>query len=237
MEHMETREIIEALEKSATGTLERNEDCLPLTDLAAYVEGVLDRGEKAEAESHLADCDYCLGQVGAIARSLEEEQLATIPASFVQAAERLAGITRRPRWRATVGWAVAATVVLAIGLISSLPVSRDSMPESALPQVRYVDRQGLQPALLAPSEGSVIRPMEQVFRWSEVPGSLFYDVRLVSPDGDLLLRQRVDETRWLIPQDMTLKPGEEYYVRVDAYLSDAKYVSSEHVVFIVAGQE
>jgi hypothetical protein len=83
----------------------------------------------------------------------------------------------------------------------------------------------------------VIEPLQQVFQWTEVPGSLFYDVRLVSPDGDLLLRERVEGTRWLIPEHLQLQAGQEYFVRVDAYLSDAKYLSSEHRVFTVTGAQ
>jgi len=82
-----------------------------------------------------------------------------------------------------------------------------------------------------------VLPQEQVFRWSEVPGALFYDVRLVSLDGDLLLRERVDGTRWLIPNSMKLEPGQEYFVRVDAYLDDARYLSSEHRLFRVEGAQ
>ena len=70
-----------------------------------------------------------------------------------------------------------------------------------------------------------------------MPGALFYDVRLVSLEGDLLLRERVEDTRWLLPETLKLEPGEEYFIRIDAYLSDSKFLSSEHVVFQVGGEE
>jgi hypothetical protein len=75
-----------------------------------------------------------------------------------------------------------------------------------------------------------------VFRWTEVPGSLFYDVRLLDPDGEVLLRERVETTRWLIPDKLHLQAGGEYYVRVDAYLDDERFLSSEHVVFHVRSE-
>ena len=133
--------------------------------------------------------------------------------------------------------AVAAVLVLALGLVLAL---RQQSPESenpSQPQTRYAaDTQRLHPRLLAPAGDSVIQPLEQVFRWTDVPGTLFYDVQLVDADGDLLLRERVSGTRWLIPDNLHLQPGEDYFLRVDAYLSDAKYLSSEHLVFRVGGE-
>ena len=231
---MNIRNVIRALRNTADPLPARGEDCLPSATLAGYLDRELGEGERAVAEAHLADCDYCLGQVAALSRSREDRQSAGVPASIREAAERLAGGPPQSR-PAVPRWAMAAVVVLAVGLFGVLLAPRGGPePDPGERQTRYAEQPSLQPTLLAPPEGSVIRPLEQVFRWSEVPGSLFYDVRLVSPDGDLLLRERVEDTRWLIPEAVALQPGEEYYVRIDAYLSDAKYLSSEHVVFTVS---
>ena len=234
---MDKREIIAALSRSRDAAAAATDACPQPEALAAYLDGGLCDSERAAAEVHLADCAFCLGQLAALLRSMEDSAPADLPETLREQAERLATTPERHagnRFR----WAAAAVVVLALGLFATQWPPAGSVPsnESAR-QTRYADRTALQPRLLAPGEGGVITPLEQVFRWSEVPGALFYDVRLVSPDGDLLLRERVEETRWLIPENLELEPGADYFVRIDAYLSDAKYLSSEHVLFTVGGAQ
>lgn len=232
---MDKREIIAALNRSGEPAPQRSATCLQPETLAAYLDGGLCESERAAAEEHLADCGFCLRQLAVLIRSAEEHTAAELPADVMAKAERLAAPPARHvgnRFR----WAAAAVLVLALGVFATQwPLTGSAPSNEPARQTRYADQDALQPRLLAPGEGSVIVPLEQVFRWSEVPGALFYDVRLVTLDGDLLLRERVEETRWLIPQQLRLEPGADYFVRIDAYLSDAKYFSSEHVLFTVDG--
>jgi len=230
---MDIQKIENALNQAADPAPLPTNDCLRPRQLAAWMDGGLCDTEHKSAEQHLADCDFCLNQLALLLRSEDSSSTASLPASVTERAERMAvqPLRRSHGYRV---WATAAVVILAVGLISIQWMPDVSAPgESPLQQTRYIDRGRQEPRLLAPDSGSMIRPVDQVFRWTPVPGSLFYDVRLVSLDGDLLLRERVDGTRWLIPQSLVLKAGEEYYVRVDAYLSDAKFLSSEHVLFTV----
>jgi len=230
------RERTTRLLKAMRGDAQAGEDCLAPDRLAGFLDGGLSAAERAEAEEHLADCEYCLGQAALITRSRGDSAAAGVPPEIIQAAQD-AGVTatvvarRRPRLPS---WAIAAAAVLVVGLFSlqyfSLAPEVDDPP---LRQTRLADPDAVQPRLLSPAEGSVISPLDQVFRWNEVQGSLYYDVRLIDPDGNLLLRERVKETRWLIPDSVRLTPGLEYFVRIDAYLSDAKFLSSEHVVFTI----
>jgi hypothetical protein len=234
---MQTREIIALFRASAETHAEATAACLPPALLAACHDGELSDAERVSVDAHLAACDRCLGQLAALSRATPEREAETgVPASLIAQAEALitphARTAAAPRWR----WALplAAALLLAVNLVLVSSHRPNSEPGStAAPQTRYPDRNLVRPRLLAPTEGSVIRPGKQLFRWTEAPGALFYDVRLVSVDGDLLLRERVDGTRWLIPENFRLETGEEYFVRVDAFLSDAKYLSSEHVVFRV----
>lgn len=213
---------------------QESEDCFEAEQLASFLEGSLTGGVRNRAEKHLSDCTYCLDRVAAIVRS-EGDSSDEIPAGLVEKAD---SIPPKQRIRRYPRWAAAAVAVLAVGLsLQQLLPVREAGIHSDTRQVRYSDRNALQPQVLAPEEGSVIFPSEQVFRWTEVPGSLFYDVRLVSPDGDLVTRERVHETRWLIPGSLGLEPGAEYFVRVDAYLNDSKFLSSDHVVFQIRGGE
>lgn len=234
---MNEREIIAILGRSREVAASPTDACLPPQGLAAFLDGALCEAEHAAAEAHLADCGFCLGQLAALLRSMEDAMPPAVPETLRAQAERLGVRPARGIPRAF-HWAAAAMLVLALGLVATQrpPGTADSAAES-VHQTRYVDQDALQPRLLAPAEGSVIQPLEQVFHWSGVPGALFYDVRLVGPDGDLLLRERVEETRWLIPKQLQLESGIDYFVRIDAYLSDARYLSSEHVLFTVAGAD
>jgi len=236
---MNAKQIIALVKASAEADAEPSGSCLPPEQLAAYQDGKLHDQQRGVAEAHLAACDRCLGQLAAMSRSATAQEAETgVPASLIARAEALftppARGTAPTRWR----WAVplAAAAVLFLALTQMLDPSgglNDEPASPPTPQTRYAGREPLQPRLLTPAEDSVVRPADQVFQWTEVPGTLFYEVRLISFDGDLLLRQRVDGTHWLIPKRLRLDPGEEYFVRVDAYLSDAKYLSSEHRMFRV----
>ena len=234
MDPERTTEILKAMQ----GDGQAGEDCLTPETLAGFLDGGLCEADRAEAEEHLADCEYCLGQAALITRSRGDSAAAGVPPALSQRA-RVAGIRQAAiRSRRYAGWALAAVLVLAIGLFAvQFPAFNPAGNTEPVRQTRLADPDAMRPSLLAPDEGSVISPLEQVFRWSEVQGSLYYDVRLVDPDGNLVLRERVENTRWLIPDSIRLTPGGEYFVRVDAYLSDAKFISSEHVVFTVGEGE
>ena len=79
-----------------------------------------------------------------------------------------------------------------------------------------------------------IEPARLVVRWTEVPGSQYYDVRIVTDSGDLVREARVEGTEWRPSTEIALRPGAEYYVHVDAYPSSTKAISSDHVPFTIA---
>jgi hypothetical protein len=115
---------------------------------------------------------------------------------------------------------------------------------SPVPVFRYADpRQSRNlnstlgaPQVLAPANGAAIDLGSLVFQWSEVPDSLYYDVRVVTDEGDLIWQERVEDTELALPEHLQLKTGSEYFVRVDAYLAAAKSISSRHVPFTVTEQ-
>lgn len=132
------------------------------------------------------------------------------------------------RWQAAPQWAVAASILLAIFWIGWSP--QVDQP------VDYQEARGnpsvlSPPEILAPDSGVLAKRDGFMFRWTEVPGSLYYEIRVVSDAGDLLGKERVDRTEWALPEAINLEPGREYFVRVDAYLSDSKAISSQHIPF------
>ena len=217
-------------------TIERQPDCPDDYHLASYMEGGLSERDHIHFESHLADCAFCMERVGILGRAGESESADVVPQHIQTVSDKPAWSRRAPRW------ATAAVVVLAVGFIADrLSSGRvSSVPEESLsPTVvseRSIEAVSPFPEILSPLEGSLVDPEQFVFRWKEVPGSLFYDIRIVSDDGAQIARQRVWDTQWSLTPETPLQAGAEYFVRVDAFVSEGKAVSSEHTVFVAGSR-
>ena len=216
---MDRKHLISNLQSSAVGTYERTPFCPDDHDIAAFVDRALDDSARVLIERHLPDCPACVSRVGLLTRLMREDEAnVTMPAS-----------APARTWRQTAPqWAVAATVLLTIGWLAWLPMIEQSDDYSA---VRNVSSVLTPPEILAPSSGILGERDGFVIRWTEVPGSLYYEIRIVTDAGDLLSEARVENTEWTIDRDLGLEPGREYFIRVDAYLSDAKAIRSDHIPF------
>ena len=73
-------------------------------------------------------------------------------------------------------------------------------------------------------------------RWRGVPGSLFYEVHLVTADGSVVWEGRTEATEATLPAGVHLVPGQKYYVWVRAYLSEGKTLKSPAAGFSVDGR-
>ena len=231
----------------STITAERSPECPDDHQIAAAVDGQLQWSDRDSFERHVADCDFCVARIGALTRLSAEDAPAPVSDITLARARRFGkrtGLTRQaPRW------AAAAVVVLAVtfafdryssndGATESSEVSRPPVakPLTNFRQSRNIDPGALRPGILTPREGEVIDVSKTLFHWTEIPGSLYYDIRIVTLDGNMVWQDRVDNTQWGLPGQLELEPGAEYYVRVDAYLAEAKSVSSRHVLFTVKEQ-
>jgi hypothetical protein len=215
------------------GQAERQPDCPDDYQLASYMEGGLSERDHIQFEAHLADCTFCIERVGALGRAGEAPSVDAIPDAQHDHSHRT------PKSRRASRWATAALVVLAVGFIANrqVPDRVSSIPgtpqDQGVTTERFIEQASPFPEILSPLEGGLVDPRSFVFRWKEVPGSLFYDIRIVSDDGAQIARQRVWDTQWSLPPETQLRSGDEYFVRVDAYISEGKSISSEHTVFKV----
>lgn len=199
--------------------VERQPGCPDDYQLAAYMDVGLNERDHQRFELHLADCAWCIGRVGIIGRAGEVET--TVPVLELS----------RTRWRPAPRWAVAAVLVLIIGVGSQLNFPYLSTQPIDIRETRNIDPGAMGPSFLSPLEGMTITPATGVFNWTAVPASLYYQVRIVSDEGDLLWKERVNATQWGLPGELSLAPGAEYYVRVDAYLAEAKTLNSDYLLF------
>lgn len=195
-------------------------------------------GDKLERIlNHVADCGVCSARLALVNRTRGPNFSKRTPELAKAQAQRLVKQDRRKNVRRFIGWAAAAVVVLSLAMVvdsqrglGPSPVP-DIEPVQSQPNIRLRAPTVSPPQVLAPVSGAMVDSRYFLFRWTEIPGSLYYDIYIVSKMGDLVLKERVTETHWQAPSSLKVKPGAEYYVRVDAFLSDSKTISSEHVLF------
>lgn len=71
------------------------------------------------------------------------------------------------------------------------------------------------------------------FRWKALPQALFYEIRVVGAEGDLLWEQRVEDTRARMPRGTAGSQQGKLFVSVRAHLPDGQTMKSQVVGFWV----
>ena len=221
---MDQKSLISLLQRSAAAYEERTRFCPDDHEIAGFVEGSLNGVAREHIERHLPDCQSCVSRVGLLTR-LVREHAAGDQTKVAESNTR--------DWKQTAPqWAVAASVILAVGyLAGTYNFTADTDPATEYQTTRNLDSQITAPEILAPTSGVIGKRDELVIRWTEVPGILYYKVRVVSDVGNLVSSQRVNGTEWTIGRDVSLESGREYFVRIDAFLTDAKPISSQFIPF------
>jgi hypothetical protein len=245
------------LRKESIGPPRRGWRCPNETTHAAYVDARLSGSPKLQFERHLADCCYCLNQVAALVRLQAEDAPSDVPPELILKARAL---VERPgrrapepllRWGAVA--AAAASIVLVVVTTHRQPHSSTTVsptqplrPPAVLPAPSMPTPQPATPPtirsqespaptlqLVYPREGSVLALRDLEFRWKPVPGALYYDIRVVTQEGDMIWEGRAEGTRAKLPSNTSLKAGEGFFVRVRAYLPEGKTITSRTVGFKV----
>jgi anti-sigma factor RsiW len=216
----------------------RSSACPDEHQIAGYVDGGLDDAAREQLALHLADCRHCLALVGLISRERDADAIEPVPHDVVAPTRARAAKESQRRWRLAPQWAAAAALVLAVPLLLQLGRSPDRGPEGQgrpePPATRTVASPATGLQLLSPGAGTAVETRRLAFRWTEIAGTPFYDVRIVTDAGDVVIQQRVTGTTWRPPAQLDLQPGAEYFVHIDAYPSGDKAVSSDHVPFRVS---
>ena len=240
---MDDRRLTQPLPLQSAELAERTPFCVEDSQISEYFEGLLPEPERTRVEHHLTDCRFCAARIGMLAR-LEDTVEIRVPEDALAAAKRMGQPAPRTRGHLA-AWAAAAVIVLAVGIYLQATETRRSWlnPESPtgppdlsgeIRDTRNIDTTVLGPAIISPREGQSAGA-DSLISWTPVPGSLFYQVRIVSDEGDLLWQERVDGTEWRVPDSLGLAPGAEYFVRVDAYLMEAKSLQSGYLLFRFGG--
>jgi uncharacterized protein YndB with AHSA1/START domain len=135
-------------------------------------------------------------------------------------------------------WAIAGSVALALtGALWFYPPggTEDPLGGASSSEVRVVrGESGMPLEILYPQEGGVVPAHEIEFRWATAESALFYEVSLVTADGDLVWQSRIEQTQARLPPEVRLIPKEKYYVWIRAQFSEGGAVKSKTIAFEVS---
>jgi hypothetical protein len=230
---------VELLGRDRPNSAQRGPACPDEEELSGYVDDVVDVETMQKIEAHLAQCYPCRLRVAAVVRATDGETSEAVPELLLARARRVIRVGGPQRLRDVRIWAAAATVLLAFGLLIAERPPETNSDSTLVPttrESRFAERGPVLPKIALPAENAIVAANELAVRWRAVPGSRYYELRIVTDAGDLVWQERVTRTDWTPRAKLTLQPGAQYFVRVDAFVDDGKPISSEHVMFKVAPQ-
>lgn len=203
--------------------------CPTPATLAAFADGSLPPPEREAASAHIADCERCLAELGAIVRLGRAPDL-PLPASL------RARVSRRPRATWQTAAAVAATLVVAVGGWWLSPAG-NPQPQPALPgageAVRSRTGGSEVPLVIHPAAHGRLSRQQVTFSWEPVAAALTYRVRVMRDDGQLVWEGDTT-TATLRLTDATALPAEvPLYVAVAAVLPDGRTTRAPAVPFTI----
>ncbi len=223
--------------------------------IAAYVDGSVDARARSRIESHLADCGYCRGLVADVVR-MKGSDAPAIAVQLKQRAVMLAAPrSRRLQWILWPAVAAGAACVLIVALWVRSPqqvsvpppafsptapaptVIAKSEPAPALRQPsgeveRNITASSHLPVLIFPQKNNVLTPQQLEFKWKAIPQSRYYEIRVVTADGDLVWSAQSENLNLKPPSDLELKDG-AYFVWISAYVENGPVQKSAPVRFVV----
>jgi Putative zinc-finger len=233
-------------------SVRRRWNCPSEEMLASYLDGAMGSGGRSRIEPHLADCEYCRSLVADAVR-LQRFDAAAVPFDLKQKAIALAAPkSRRSRWILLPAAAIAGTALVVIATfmlrspqqllvpspsIPSPPVIAKSEPAPTLngadhDVVRKIAPTDLLPTIIFPKQDNAVTREQLEFKWMPVPRSRYYEVHVVTSEGDLVWEGQSDRAVLKFPGDRIPKDG-PYFVWISAYLDDGRVQKSAPVRFLV----
>ena len=88
------------------------------------------------------------------------------------------------------------------------------------------------PVILTPQQDSTVAGERLEFTWKPLARSRYYDLSVVTSEGDLLWAGRTEACSVRLPRAVVLKHG-AYFVWVTAYLTDGQVAKSSPIKFAV----
>lgn len=226
-DEMSFETITDLLRNSVFRSDPATDTCPEETDYAGLIDGTLLGDERARLADHLAHCQKCLDLVTCLvrARDLPEDQ---VPKELLASALKLGRDSQAMRLPARFQWqtslAAAAGVILLVGVVATW---YPQFTESESVRINSGGANHL--AILFPKNGATIDSSNSEFRWSGVDQSLYYEIQVLTENGDIRWEGRTEETKMQLPPELELDPNTGYFVWVRVYLPDGKTIKSKVV--------
>ena len=221
--------------------------------IAAYVDNSLSHTTKARIEFHLSKCERCRVIVTDVVKLQRELELPVPPFELARRPVQFTPpVSPRSRWI----WAPAAAMALIVLITAIISLLRgpqkllvSSPPPPTAPLVakaepltvsRTPPREILRkpqlsealPVMLSPHPDSAVVREHLEFNWTPVSHSRYYEINVVTSDGDLLWEGQTEKPVLRLPSNIVLKRG-SYFVWITAYLADGRVTKSSPVRFVV----
>lgn len=257
---MQEKSLIEFFKTRMKRRDQRRWGCQDDAQIAAYADHQLAGPAKIKLEAHLADCDFCLDQVGFLIRSANAPLPESVPDPLLLRARKLAGEKARAEGIALWHWgkiAAATACLVVVGtiairnrpagpligpathpIISPTPVQPQVAPPTPkvttpLPAVRGGHKNFPEPTLVFPTDRATVSGNNIEFRWEPVAGTLDYEVKLLTAEGDSVWTQTTMGSSLRLSPDVKLEAGKKYFVQVRANLAQGNSAQSAPVAFTV----
>ena len=218
--------------------------CLDEGEIAAFVDG--EESGRETIEEHLATCETCVSLAAALMQLRSAAPADDRPDLRRQALKLVQ--RERVTWWGRSEWKVAlpaaAVLALAVGTWiwqadggRSVPYPQEAPPGREYSPVRNHGLAATALRVLAPEHGAVVDAADLEVRWTAVPQRIFYEVQVLSDDGDLVWQGRTEAGAMRLPAGIALHPGSGYYLWVRAHLPDGRTLKSSAVGFSITRGE
>jgi len=224
-------------------------------EIAGYVDSTLTDARRSRMQRHLADCKDCRALVADVVIIRREADAPVAPTALLQRAldvvpqepRRWSGIWAPVTALGTVGvCAMIAVMVLRhpermvvpSGPAPAAHIESESGPKppTLAPEREIVRNQASSqpsPSIISPKEGSAILRESLSFQWESVPHSLYYRVRIVTSEGEVVWEGESSATHLEPPKDAPIRNG-KYFVLISAFMENGRIVKTDPVSFQIA---
>lgn len=199
--------------------------CPDITVWQQFLDASIAQEDRAASESHLVRCRLCREQLIALADTAREETFSEpAPDSLRNRALSLAPVKSVSpsfiaSWRPYVPLALAAAIVLAVGL--SVVVYRNKTKPPPAFELRQSDRATIALSLSSPTDGAVMEPGQLEFRWGDCGPGARYEFTITDEKGDIVFQDKpANNFLALDSKAIKLSSQRKYYWTVSARLPD-----------------
>ncbi len=244
-------ELLDVLRSRSLDRGLRSASCPTETECAAFIDGTISEPERGLVLTHLSECQHCVNVISAVVR-LKSQDTGVVPSDLAAAALGLESDTSRtgsigwPRWQVALSAAAGLVLLLGLPLLRQSGFLGRQAPGDQSPadtsdgEVRSGPPTAggplIQLQVLSPLEGATVDPSDLELRWIGPAGGLFFEVEIVSDDGDLIWQGSTESTTLRLPTDARLERGKGYFLWIRTHLPDGKTLKSPIVGFRVAAR-